>query len=162
MFRVERPDHDEAWRAYLACRYAGLYEPLGLAWSCATSELDSPRDRPDVLHRMVVPAGSSVGDVHEPGVIAAVGRLDLQAGHPRGASAQLRYCAVAQAWRGKGAGQLLVGHLEDEARARGLGRLWMEARVAALNFYLRLGYVDIGEGPTKWGVIPHRILEKSL
>lgn len=162
MFRVECPSGDSAWSAYLECRYRGLYEPLCLPRSCTTSELDTPRDRAEVLHRMVVPVGASERDVLEPGGIAAVGRLDLQPGHPRGASAQLRYCAVAEAWRGKGAGQVLVGHLEDEARARGLHRLWMEARVAALNFYLRLGYVDMGEGPTKWGVIPHRIMEKAL
>lgn len=57
---------------------------------------------------------------------------------------------------------MLLARFEAESLARGLGRLWMEARTAALRFYARQGYSDIGEGPTKYGVIPHRIMEKGL
>jgi GNAT superfamily N-acetyltransferase len=146
------PTTDALWQSYLDCRYRNLYEPFNLPRTCTTSELDSPRDRPEVLHRMVIIDNQ----------VAAVGRLDLQPAHQRGPSSQLRYCAVDPAHRGRGAGQFLLVALERESIDRNLPRLWMEARVAALNFYLRQGYTDIGEGPLKWGLIPHRILEKNL
>lgn len=149
---IAAPTTDDLWQAYLDCRYRNLYEPFNLPRTCNTSELDSPRDRSEVLHRMVI-----VGD-H----IAAVGRLDLQPSSQHGPSSQLRYCAVDPSHRGRGAGQFLLADFERESIARNLPRLWMEARNAALNFYLRQGYTDIGEGPLKWGVIPHRILEKRL
>ncbi len=146
------PDSDELWAGLIECRYRNLYQPFGLPRSCAVSELDEPRERPGVLHRVVLVMGE----------VAATGRLDLQPGSSEGPSAQLRYCAVEPKFRGMGVGQALVRRFEEEAQAHGLGRVWMEARVAALNFYLRLGYADVGEGPLKWGLIPHRLLEKRL
>lgn len=150
--RIEAPHTDELWSLYLDCRYRNLYEPFGLARDVTTSELDSPRVRPEVLHRVVM-AGDRV---------ASCGRLDLQPGHGAGPSAQLRYFAVDAPFRGTGAGQYLMEHFETEARALGLARLWMEARTSAANFYARQGYLDVGEGPTKHGVIPHRIMEKRF
>lgn len=166
------PDTDELWNAYLECRYRNLYAPFELPRTCTTSELDTPRVRPEILHRVaafdasdtrIVAAAQSATSVIRVGeiIVGAAGRLDLQLNHPKGPSAQLRYFAVDTALRGLGAGQALLRHLEDQARVAGCTRLWMEARCAALNFYQREGYVDVGEGPMKWGVIPHRILEKA-
>ncbi len=155
--RVIVPTTDEQWRAYLECRYRNLYAPFELPESCTTSELDVPRNRPGVLHRMVMVADA--GGVES---TAAVGRLDLQPEHSAGPSAQLRYFAVDGPHRGTGAGQMLMRHMEEQARSAGCVRLWMEARTVAANFYARLGYADIGEGPTKWGVIPHRLMAKAL
>lgn len=154
--RIVTPDTDELWDAYLECRYQNLYASFNLPRTCTTSELDHPRTREGILHRAVVDESSGALRV------AASGRLDLQPAHPLGPSAQLRYCAVDTPYRGSGAGQMLVGHLEDQARRAGCKRLWMEARNVALNFYLRMGYHDIGEGPTKWDVIPHRLLARDL
>lgn len=154
--RIVIPDTDALWDAYLECRYQNLYASFNLPRTCTTSELDHPRTREGIVHRAVV------DDAASRPTIAACGRLDLQLAHERGPSAQLRYCAVDTPYRGSGAGQLLLGYLENEARRAGAERLWMEARTVALNFYLRMRYADIGEGPTKWGLIPHRILEKML
>jgi GNAT superfamily N-acetyltransferase len=152
-FTIVPPASDDLWRRYIDCRYRNLYLPFGLDRAVAVSELDSPRDRPDVLHRVALdPRGE----------VAACGRLDLQPAHPAGPSAQLRYCAVDERCRGAGAGQALLRHFEEQSLRRNLPRLWMEARTAALNFYLRQGYEDTGPGPTKFGLIPHRILEKHL
>lgn len=153
-FQIVPPTTDALWEEYLQCRYRGLYEPFGLPLTCTTSELDFPRERPEILHRCAL---SSAGQV------VAVGRLDLQPAHPsRGSTAQLRYFAVDAAARGRGAGQALLRALEQEAVNRSIPTLWMEARVAALNFYIRMGYSDEGVGPLKWGQIPHRILSRSL
>jgi len=151
--RIITPESDAQWDAYLECRYQCLYAPYELPHTCTTSELDSPRLRDGVLHRSVI---------DDSGRVMACGRLDIQLEHPAGPSAQLRYFGVAPESRGTGVGQMLVRHLEDEARRAGCRRLWMEARVAALNFYMRQGYEDIGDGPLKWGLIPHRLLARAL
>lgn len=151
-FEIITPMEPARWEQYLACRYRNLYEPFGLPISVNTSELDSPRDRPEILHRLVLRGGEAAG----------CGRLDLQPEAPSGPAAQVRYFAVDSSHRGSGAGQALMRHFEDEARRRGVRRIWMEARTAAVNFYARLGYADIGEGPTKYGCIPHRIMERWL
>ena len=150
--RIITPDTNELWQAYLACRFRALYEPFGLPRSCTVSELDSPPARPDILHRAALLDGQLV----------AVGRLDLQPHHPQGPSSQLRYFALEAHVRGRGIAQALLIELESLSRQNNLPRLWMEARVAALNFYLRHGYADIGPGPNKWGIIPHRTLARTL
>jgi len=152
IMKIVNPCTDELWEAYLACRYRNLYEEFGLPPSVTTSALDEPRERPDVLHRCVVVDGT----------IAACGRLDLQPDDAHGPSSQLRYFAVDKPFRGSGAGAMLLAGFEHESRERGLNRLWMEARTAAANFYARQGYADIGPGPLKYGLIPHRVMVKQL
>jgi GNAT superfamily N-acetyltransferase len=146
------PQLDEQWNAYVACRVRNLYTPYGLPASCADSDLDRPRSRPDILHRAATLDGRVVG----------VGRLDLQPERAKGPSAQLRFFAVDADTRGTGVGRALLAELERLARDYRVRYLWMEARQEALGFYERCGYSDIGLGPTKWGVIPHRLLEKDL
>ncbi len=146
------PQSDALWEAYIACRVRNLYTPYGLPSSCADNDLDRPRTRDDVLHRAAMLDGR----------VAGVGRLDLQPGREKGPSAQLRYFAVDGDTRGAGVGRALMAEFEQRATDRGVRFLWMEARQEALGFYERCGYGDIGLGPTKWGVIPHRLLEKQL
>lgn len=140
------------WDAYIACRYRTLYEPFNLPMSCARSELDEPRDRPEIVHRCVVVGGA----------VVAAGRMDLQKDHAKGPRAQLRYFGVDTDQRGRGVSQALLRHLEARVREAGIALVWMEARAAALGFYARAGYADVGEGPNKWGVIPHRIMERKV
>jgi ribosomal protein S18 acetylase RimI-like enzyme len=150
---IVSPTGDERlWAGYIDCRCRTLYRPFGLPDSCAASELDTPRERPEIIHRCVV----------EGGAVVACGRMDLQVNHPKGPRAQLRYFGVGAEQRGTGVAQALLTHLEDRAREAGITHVWMEARVAALGFYMRAGYSDVGVGPTKWGVIPHRILERAI
>lgn len=150
---IVSPTSDAAlWDAYIACRYRTLYEPFKLPASCAHSDLDEPRWRADVVHRCVLVEGR----------VVAAGRMDLQKGHAKGARAQLRYFGVDADQRGRGVSQALLRHLEERVREAGIALVWMEARVAALGFYARAGYADVGAGPNKWGVIPHRIMERLI
>jgi GNAT superfamily N-acetyltransferase len=159
---------EDLWPAYLECRFRNLYAPYNLPRTCTTSELDQPPARAGIHHRAIVVDAGEVSprpsDVIRVGasLMAACRRLDVQLERPEGPSAQLRYFAVDVPFRGSGSGQALLRHLEDLARSCGCKRLWMEARCEALNFYTRQGYADFGEGPTKWGVIPHRLLHKAL
>ncbi len=153
---IAAPDSDALWRAYVACRVRNLYDPYGLPASCALSELDSPRARPDVLHRLVLDGLEVIG----------VARLDLDPTEVPACCArpiaQMRYFAVDADRRGSGVGRILLGSLEEESRARGRPSIWMDARAEAVPFYTRLGYEDIGVGPTKWDLIPHRKMARRL
>jgi GNAT superfamily N-acetyltransferase len=108
--------------------------------------------RPEILHRLALVEGAA----------AACARLDLRPDRPEGPCAQLRYFAVEGPFRGRGVGQILLRRLEEEAVERGAARLWMYARTAAINFYARAGYLDTGAGPTLYGCIAHRVMEKNL
>jgi len=153
---IGAPDTEARWHAYVACRVRNLYEPYGLPSSCALSELDAPRDRPDVLHRMIMDGVQVVG----------VARLDLRPAEipPECAArvSQLRYFAVDAARRGSGVGMALLHAMERASVERGRPMIWMDAREEAVPFYARCGYADIGPGPTKWGVIPHRKMMRAL
>lgn len=153
---VAAPDTEALWLAYVACRVRNLYDPFGLPASCALSELDSPRDRADVLHRLVLDEGNVIG----------VARMDLEPAEVpppcRRPVAQLRYFAVDSDRRGSGVGRLLLEAMEREALSRGIPAIWMDARSLAVPFYARHGYSDIGEGPTKWNIIPHRKMARTL
>ena len=158
---VVTPDTPALFDAAKACRVRNLYTPYGLPASCADSPLDDPLTRPDVWHRCI-PAPER--DTEE-SMVVATGRLDLGLGaerYPGERVAQLRYFAVDKDRRGLGLGRDLLESFERDAARAGLTLIWMEARTEALGFYLRAGYRDIGLGPNKWGVIPHRIMDKPL
>ena len=62
-------------------------------------------------------------------------------------SGEVKSMHVAQAARGKGAGQALMAHLIDEARSRGYRTLWLETGntegfQSALRLYARLGFKE--------------------
>jgi GNAT superfamily N-acetyltransferase len=62
-------------------------------------------------------------------------------------AAKLSALVVDEAWRGRGVGKGLVTALEEEARARGCGLLFLttnERRADAHAFYARLGFEHTG------------------
>ncbi len=155
--RIVIPDTDALWRDYLAARYRGLYLGYSLPHTCTTSELDHPRVRPGIFQKAAVIDGPG----GEPLVVGG-GRIDLQPNRAGGPAAQVRYFYVDGNCRRLGVGRLILEALEAEARRAGINHVWMEARVEAVDFYRRCGYADAGPGPTKWEVIHHRIMERTL
>ncbi|GAA2909432.1 hypothetical protein GCM10020221_01830 [Streptomyces thioluteus] len=59
-------------------------------------------------------------------------------------------------------GAALVRAVEDEARRRGLKRVYLEAQTHALGFYERLGYTAHGPEFDEGSGIPHRAMTKEL
>ncbi|HBS28699.1 MAG TPA: hypothetical protein DEB06_04440, partial [Phycisphaerales bacterium] len=59
-WRIVDPQGEPMWSAYLDCRYRNLYQPFGLGREVNTSALDTPPDRPEVLHRAAI-AGRGAG-----------------------------------------------------------------------------------------------------
>lgn len=81
---------------------------------------------------------------------------------PHGAGvAQIRQMAVREDLQGKGYGRFLMTAVEPILKASGVGRLFLNARSTAIEFYARLGYARVGERFTEVG-IPHLRMEKAL
>lgn len=90
------------------------------------------------------------------GLVIGTGRL-----HPLAAdAAQIRYMAVAPAWRGRGVGRAVLESLEDAARHLALRRVVLEARESVARFYERAGYRVDRPGKLLFGTIPHLWMEK--
>lgn len=70
---------------------------------------------------------------------------------------RLRGMAVDPDWQGKGVGALLIRRLQEVAGERDLD-LWCNARVSALGFYEKLGWVIEGAEFDVPDVGPHYIM----
>lgn len=92
------------------------------------------------------------------GRLVAVGRIHFTSAD----EARIRYMATAPDWRGCGAGRAIAERLEQIAVKRGAARIVLDARSAAIGFYLRLGYEAVGPGPTLFGAIEHSRMRKRL
>lgn len=86
---------------------------------------------------------------------AATGRLDFELGGKVGR------VAVLAGFRGRNLGTSVMDRLEEEARSRGLDRLWCHAQITAAGFYTRLGWAAVGREFTEAG-IRHVRMEKPL
>lgn len=72
---------------------------------------------------------------------------------------QLRQAAVLEPYRGNGVGAGMICFAERLCRSQGIRHIWLNARQTAENFYLRLGYHNVGEPFLELG-IPHIRMEK--
>lgn len=69
--------------------------------------------------------------------------------------------AVLAELRGGGIGRAILEFLMDRARERGLGKAVLHAQLSAEGFYLKSGYVPVGEVFEEAG-IAHRRMEREL
>lgn len=77
------------------------------------------------------------------------------------ATYRLRQMAVHPDHQGRGYGAKLVRHAEEVARAHGKSHMMLLARVSALDFYKKLGYVEEGEVFIEM-TLPHQRMRKTL
>jgi GNAT superfamily N-acetyltransferase len=75
---------------------------------------------------------------------------------------RLRGMAVVPEARRRGVGRALLEACERHAREHGARRIWFNARVDALPFYLDSGYEVIGEPYELPGIGPHRFAAKRF
>ena len=78
-----------------------------------------------------------------------------------GSTAQAERVAVLESARHLGLGRLLMEAIESRARNRALSRICLNAQVAAVPFYERLGYRSEGDEFIEAG-IKHRAMSKDL
>ncbi len=102
--------------------------------------------------------------VRDGGVIIGVATVmpDGYPRDPRPGDWRIRGMAVAEGHRGGGIGGVLLEACEEHARSRGGSRLWCNARVAALNLYLRGGLEVEGEEFEIEGIGPHLLMSRAL
>ncbi|PKM96428.1 MAG: GNAT family N-acetyltransferase [Firmicutes bacterium HGW-Firmicutes-1] len=74
---------------------------------------------------------------------------------------KMRQVAVDQSYRGQNVGRKLVLYSEDFSKELGYKKIVLHARAEAVGFYVKLGYVKIGEMFIE-KTIPHYKMEKRL
>ena len=74
---------------------------------------------------------------------------------------QFRKFAVDESMQGKGIGKTMLQHLIDFALNENGKRLWCNARVSAIGFYLKYGFNHTGQFFSKNG-FDYEILEKKF
>jgi GNAT superfamily N-acetyltransferase len=79
----------------------------------------------------------------------------------QGLDFQFRKFAVHSSVQGQGVGKALLAYVTEFAKAEGAGRLWCNARVEAIGFYLKLGFKQNGETFSRNG-IDYEIMDKVL
>jgi N-acetylglutamate synthase-like GNAT family acetyltransferase len=142
-FELRTPLGPDEFDQYFDLRWRILRAP----WQQARgSEQDEWEDK--AIHIAAFDAGMLVG----------VGRLHMISED----QAQIRYMAVEEAYRGKGIARAIYQHLESAARNTGVKKIHVHARLAVLEFYELMGFKIIGEGPTLFNEIHHKLMEKDL
>ena len=75
---------------------------------------------------------------------------------------QLRGMAVKESHRGKGLGYRLMQYSEAVSKDKGIYFLWANARIKAVNFYLKMDWVAQAKTFEVKGVGPHKRITKKL
>ncbi|MEY4762072.1 MAG: hypothetical protein RLZZ200_1928 [Pseudomonadota bacterium] len=99
--------------------------------------------------------------------IASVCREPMPAGSDPCGSVEsgqwrLRGMATVPAVRGRGLGRALLEACFDHIRSQGGDLLWCNARVAALGFYLRMGFETQGDELEIAPIGPHFVMTRVL
>jgi len=74
----------------------------------------------------------------------------------------IRYMATEANCRGQGVGSAICQALEKAANQSGKSIIKLNAREHAVPFYIKQGFVVIGEGPTMYNEIHHKTMQKIL
>ena len=75
---------------------------------------------------------------------------------------QIRGMATSSPYQGKGFGKRLLKEAEKRLKARGVELVWCNARVVAVDFYLKMGYVVHGSVFELPEIGPHYKMYKRL
>lgn len=130
------------YHAAVALRQHVLRSPLGLNYSPAQLAQDEGTIQLVAMHNEQI-----------------VGCVMLH--HTDAHTARLRQFAVSPTMQGQGVGAILLEKFEAIARSHGYKTIVLSARQTAVNFYLKHGYVTVGEGYIDVG-LPHIAMEKTL
>jgi len=139
---IREPRTDAEFERYYDLRWRILREP----W---TRQRESGRDElEDSAFHLTAWRGER---------LIGVGRLHFNSSE----EAQVRYMAVEEDCRGKGAGSAILRELERHAGERGAARIVLNARQGAVDFYRRHGYATTRHAGTLFG-IEHWEMQKTL
>lgn len=119
------PTDDPRMAEVSEVRHVALFEPFGLP-------------RVDTWNDDIAGARHLIASVD--GSVAGYACLIVE-----GSTGQVRQVCVLPRLRGAGVGRVLMTEVVEEARRLSLDRLWLNARVTAEDFYVRLGWVVTSE-----------------
>ena len=142
-WQLTSPITQEHWQAYYDLRWQVLRSPWQQPRGSEQDELELQ------AHHLML--------TDNKGMVQAVGRLhrlDDKTG-------QIRYMAVADTTRGKGAGSLILNALEQQAVVLGFQLMQLNAREQAVSFYQKFGYQPVGQAEPLFG-INHVRMTKAL
>lgn len=133
-WQLREPSSTAEWQQYYQLRWQILRQPWQQPLGSERDELEA-----EAHHLMLV---NTDGD------IAAVGRLHKCTN----TLAQVRYMAVADAYRGKGAGRRILQGLEQQAVKWQCQCITLNARESAQDFYHKLGYQQHAVADSLYGL----------
>ncbi|MBK9425143.1 MAG: GNAT family N-acetyltransferase [Bacteroidetes bacterium] len=143
-FQVSQPQTTAEFEQYFALRWKVLRKPWGQPVGSEKDELEETS-----IHFMATAANRS---------LAGVGRLQFLDDQ----TAQVRFMAVDEKFRGAGVGKLLMLEMEFIARKHGRTKLFLQARENAVPFYQSLGYLILEKTFLLYGEIQHFSMEKVI
>ena len=76
--------------------------------------------------------------------------------------AQIRYMAVETKMQNKGFGSLILNKLEEYAFNHKINKIILNARLNAISFYNKNGYVIVKKSHLLYGKIKHYLMEKNI
>lgn len=77
----------------------------------------------------------------------------------------VRHVATHPDWTGRGVGRALIGHIVGQAKTKGVARLECYASLNAVDFYARLGFVELRPIDIPVGsevIMPSLLMERIL
>ncbi|MEO8087895.1 MAG: GNAT family N-acetyltransferase [Bacteroidota bacterium] len=143
-YRILEPKSEEEMEKYFNLRYEILRKPWNQPQSSTKDEWEAQS-----IHVLLLDENNEA---------IACGRLQLNSKE----EGQIRSMAVRDDMQGKGFGKKIIEYIEAKAKERGLKIITLDARINAVKFYERSGYVVVGESYLLFGVIPHFKMEKKL
>jgi predicted GNAT family N-acyltransferase len=143
-FKVHESNSESELKKIIDLRYEILRKPWGQPYESSGDELEAQS------------VNAYIEDQDKK--VIACGRLQKNDAR----TAQVRYMAVDQSYRGKGLGAEILSHLERRASEWKVERIQLQSRDNAVDFYKTKGYEIVEKSFLLWGQIQHYLMEKSI
>ena len=142
--RIIEPKTVDELEKYYTLRYEILRKPWDQPYSSTKDEWEDQS-----IHVLTL---------NENNEAVACGRLQLNSKE----EGQIRSMAVRTDMQGKGFGKQIINFIESKALQLNLTTITLDARINAVKFYERNGYIVVGESYLLFGVIQHFRMKKEL
>lgn len=143
-YKIIEPETEDELEKYFNLRYEILRKPWNQPLSSTKDEWEGQS-----IHVLML---------DEKNEAVACGRLQLNPNE----EGQIRSMAVRNDMQGKGLGTQIIAYIEAKAKELKLKNITLDARINAIKFYERCGYMVEGESYLLFGTIQHYRMEKKL